>query len=285
VSSLHPVPGRRAVRRDRRLVASVLDDAVAIGLISPAERDRRLALAAAASTRGELQALVRDLAVPLPEAQRISGVFKLVHRSGRWTVPARLWVLALMGQVDLDFREAEFTSDQTHVWAGSVFGRVRLQVPDGVRVVDAGTSVFGSRQLGHQAPGVRTIQIEGPSIFGEVRTVEAEVDRVVAVVGQARRRGRWRVPAHLEAVSLLGQVELDFREAEFTVPNVRLTANVVLGQLLIQVPERVRVVDQGVAVLGSRNVLAEGAPGGPVLHLGGACVLGEIRVGAAAARI
>ncbi len=275
---LHPVPGGRGVRRDRRLVASVLDDAVAIGLITPAERGRRLGLAAAASTRGELQALVRDLAVPLPEVQRIRGVFDRARRSGRWSVPARLWVLALAGQVDLDFRDAEFTSGETRVWAGSILGCIRLQVPEGIQVVDAGISVFGSRRLGHQAPGARTIRIEGPSIFGEVSTVEAEVDRVVAVIGQARRGGRWRVPAHLEATSVLGQIELDFREAEFTVPDVRLTANVVLGQLVVRVPEHVEVVDQGVSVLGSRSVFARRATRGPVLHLSGTCVLGAVLV-------
>jgi hypothetical protein len=77
---------------------------------------------------------------------------------------------------------------------------------------------------------------------------------IVAVMGGAARKGRWRPPRRTYVLALMGGAELDLREAELA-DEVTITAVALMGGVGIAVPPGVSVELSGFALMG-----ANGAP-------------------------
>jgi hypothetical protein len=77
---------------------------------------------------------------------------------------------------------------------------------------------------------------------------------IVAVMGGAARKGRWRPPRRTYVLTVMGGAELDLREAELA-EDVTIIAIAVMGGVGITVPEGVSVELSGFALMG-----ANGAP-------------------------
>ena len=109
-----------------------------------------------------------------------------------------------------------------------------------------------------------------------------EVSHIVAILSGATRKGSWTVPSAMNVVTVLGGVELDFREATLPAGEITLSAVCILGGMEITVPPEMHVIDNGVAILGGREVSADSdesvRPGAPVLRLSGFCLLGGVEV-------
>ena len=73
---------------------------------------------------------------------------------------------------------------------------------------------------------------------------------IVAVMGGAARKGRWRPPARTNVLTLMGGAELDLREAELA-EDLVITAVTVMGGIGITVPEGVSVELSGFALMGA----------------------------------
>ena len=106
--------------------------------------------------------------------------------------------------------------------------------------------------------------------------------RVVAIFSGASRKGMWQPEPVMHVVTVFGGVELDFRDAVLPGNEVVLHATTVLGGMEITVPPEMRVIDNGVAILGGTEVAGDtpesAAPGAPVLRIEGVCVLGGVGV-------
>ena len=106
-----------------------------------------------------------------------------VKRSGSWTPPRHLNAVAVMGGVELDFREARFPEGETTVNAVAVMGGVEIVVPPGLRVECSGLPVMGGFERLDQdgdpeyAPGA-VLKIRGLACMGgvEVRVAEPGQD-------------------------------------------------------------------------------------------------------------
>jgi hypothetical protein len=109
-----------------------------------------------------------------------------------------------------------------------------------------------------------------------------EVGHIVAILSGATRKGSWTVPSAMNVVTVLGGVELDFREATLPAGEITLSAVCILGGMEITVPPEMHVIDNGVAILGGREVTADSdesvQPGAPVLRISGFCLLGGVEV-------
>jgi hypothetical protein len=172
----HPrVRDLRASDADRERVVSVLGEALADGRLTMEEHAERTSQAYAARTLGELTGLTTDLspeeAQPiLVDDRPISILFGRTRREGRWVVPVKLPLVALFGTVELDLREAVL--QRRHVVLDSMVlgGRIRLLVPEGVRVDVTGRTVLTARDLRtrpvHEGP---TVEVSGTMIFGSVK--------------------------------------------------------------------------------------------------------------------
>ena len=108
------------------------------------------------------------------------------------------------------------------------------------------------------------------------------VNRILAILSGASRKGAWHVEPVMDIVTVLGGVELDFREAVLPGQEVNLTVTCVLGGVEITVPPEMRVIDSGSSVLGGREITGDSPesarPDAPVLRISGTCVLGGIEV-------
>jgi hypothetical protein len=109
-----------------------------------------------------------------------------------------------------------------------------------------------------------------------------EVSHIVAILSGANRKGSWTAPSAMNVVSLLGGVELDFREARLPAGEITISAACILGGLEITVPPEMQVIDNGIAILGGREIAGDSdesvRPGAPVLRITGFCFLGGVEV-------
>lgn len=193
----------RASDDDRERVAGVLREAYVDGRLSPTEHEERLSAVYAATTFGELVPVLTDLPVPpgtlpVPESRGVElasrsshsqalsvrpdlaaqgtgdavAVFGGFERRGHWVVPPLLKAVCVFGGGELDFTQAQLTSQVTVIKVRCIFGGLDITVPEGVVVQNSVTAVFG----GHSTPapgapdGAPVLRIEGTAVFGGVDT-------------------------------------------------------------------------------------------------------------------
>lgn len=173
----HPSPRElRASDTDRENVVRLLGRAHGDGRITLDEHAERVERAYTARTLGELAGLTADLVPPDEQPIRLEpgplhALFGTVRRGGRWVVPARFPVAAVFGTLEIDMREALLQRRHVVINAGVLGGRVRLLVPEGVRVEFTGRSIMGSRVLRVRAPGdadAPLIEVNGTVVFGTI---------------------------------------------------------------------------------------------------------------------
>ncbi|MGH3386866.1 MAG: DUF1707 SHOCT-like domain-containing protein [Nocardioidaceae bacterium] len=107
--------------------------------------------------------------------------------------------------------------------------------------------------------------------------------RSQAILSESKRTGAWVVPASYTATSVLGQVELDLRDASFEQSEVEIRCSSILGEIKVLVRPDVTVIDQVGTFLGEFKLRdkrrAEPPPaGGPVVRISGHAVLGSVTV-------
>jgi hypothetical protein len=172
--------------RERDQVVHQLTDDYATDQLTLEEFERRVQLALRASSRQELLSVRADLPV-LPDdrgpivqpevARQVRGVNLLalmggVTRKGRWVVPPRIKVWAIMGGVELDLRDAHFTSHVTEIRILAVMGGVHIRVPPGVRLETDGVAIMGGFD---DNPGVSradspVVRVSGLAVMGGLGT-------------------------------------------------------------------------------------------------------------------
>ena len=193
-------PGEEA----RNRVIQALSAHFAEDRLSLEEFERRVTLAYAVRTSGDLDALLADLprsalpaatappkgvAVPQSDAPRSRFVMAFmsgVERRGRWVAPRELNVVAFMGGVDIDLREAIIPPEGMHIHAVAFMGGVEIRVPPGVRLDSDGFAFMGGfedrQELQPSAdPDAPLIKINGFAMMGAVEVqVKAPGDSLPA---------------------------------------------------------------------------------------------------------
>ena len=111
--------------------------------------------------------------------------------------------------------------------------------------------------------------------------VGADREWVVAVMGDSKRQGRWRVERPLVAVAIMGDVVLDLRGAEVPRGDVHITATAIMGDVKVYVPDGVDVQLSGIAVMGDKRVMVREAPVGqtaPRVVVKATVIMGDVKV-------
>ena len=173
---------------DREQAAEVLREAAGHGRITMDELDERLELAYAAKTYGDLAAVIRDLPqqgqAPImaqPAAvSRIGGtprskfsvaVMSGARRTGRWVVPRSYVAGAVMGGIELDLREAQFSEPEVTIHAYTVMGGIEITVPEDIDVDVSGIAFMGGfdhNASGPGVPGAPRLRVIGFALMGGV---------------------------------------------------------------------------------------------------------------------
>lgn len=184
-----------SLRDERERAIAALSDFFAQGDLDLDEFERRLALAHRATSTEELTALLADaperkdeaVPAPLPQTtalargvrpkQWVVALLGGARRGGTWTCARKLRVLAMMGGVELDFREARLGPGVTEVWVVAMMGGVQIIVPPGLPVEATGLGLMGGFDAIDRTPPVPdperpALRIRGFALMGgvEVKT-------------------------------------------------------------------------------------------------------------------
>jgi hypothetical protein len=200
------VPDDRALSRAdlasfrdaRELAIARLSDAFAKGDLEIEEFERRLTLAHRAESPAALATLLEDLdeaaagappesvstalTVVVPQAATVStardeqwavSILGSTVRRGAWTPARTQRVLAVMGNVELDYRDASFASGVSEVVVSTIMGSIEITVPPTLAVEMTGTAILGSFEHTERAPLTPdpdrpVLRIHGLSVLGSV---------------------------------------------------------------------------------------------------------------------
>jgi hypothetical protein len=104
---------------------------------------------------------------------------------------------------------------------------------------------------------------------------------VVAFLSSQEREGRWRLAPETRVASVLGNVELDLREADLSAGESVIEIFCLLGNVEIVVPPEVRVLNEGDS-LGGNFALQPGDwdmdESAPILRITGSAYLGSVEI-------
>lgn len=192
-----PLPVR-PIQQVRERVVEQLSEHFARDHLTLDDLEARMARVYAATTPAEVDALVEDLPAlamgapvtvtpdgyaPTPKLkERLIAVMSGISRRGLWKIPRRLRVVAVMGGVELDLRQAELPPGVTEIHAFVFMGGLQVRVPPGVRLETEGFAFMGGFEDRVHEPGVAradapVVRVTGVAIMGGV---DAQVQAVGA---------------------------------------------------------------------------------------------------------
>jgi hypothetical protein len=114
----------------------------------------------------DLTQLVRDT----PTMSGVVSFLSSTERQGRWQLPRTFRALAVMGNVELDLREAEVGYGVSVIEAVAFIGNIEITIPPEIAVECDGDSLMGTFTLKYE---------------GRANPAAASRDRIVRVVGSA----------------------------------------------------------------------------------------------------
>jgi hypothetical protein len=178
------------------------------------EFERRVDLAHTAESASELNELLRDLpggdlpavAGPGNRPARLSNKRTAAHtrdkelvvavmggsgRKGGWNPARHNYAVAIMGGVELDFREAVMGPGVTDLQVFTWWGGVEIIVPPSMRVESHGIALLGGFE--HAADTVQPTDPEAPTLRITGVAIMGGVDITVRQLGETARDARRRV--------------------------------------------------------------------------------------------
>lgn len=191
VGELEPDPSQMRISdADRHQVAEFLREAAGEGRLDLDELDERLEATYAARTYADLVPITHDLPAPTTGAavsrpapgtavryDTSVAIMSGVDRKGLWEVGPTHSVFCVMGGVDIDLREAVFTTPEVVITANTLMGGVDVIVNAHTRVIVEGTGVMGAFEHARDkveaqvTPDSPVVRVRGVAIMGAVTVV------------------------------------------------------------------------------------------------------------------
>jgi hypothetical protein len=116
-----------------------------------------------------------SLAPEVPAAAGVVAFLSSTEREGRWALPRRFRALAVLGNVELDLREAEIGIGVSVIEAVAVMGNIEITVPPDVAVESDGDTLLGSFVVKYAkgvnpgtATGYKRVRITGTAYAASV---------------------------------------------------------------------------------------------------------------------
>ena len=172
-------PVVRASDAEREATVTRLQTAVGEGRIDLDEFGQRVDAAYAATTTGELDALLSDLpgdrveivGEVVVDPGPISSVFGDIELAATTGVPRK--AATFFGDVRIDLRGLRTAEDTVYLQLGTFFGDIEVIVSEGVAAQLEGWTFFGSRKTDLAAvprlPGTPRVVVRGWTFFGDLK--------------------------------------------------------------------------------------------------------------------
>lgn len=173
------------------------------------------------------------------------------------------------------------------------FAQDRLSVEEFERRVDVAHQAASTEELRGLLQDLPTGDLpirreEATPVYPDQAQATVPASRVkerglmVAALGGVERKGRW-IPARQNyAVSVMGGLTLDFREALLPPGETEVWIFALMGGAEIIVPPGLTVESDGVAIMGGfahqENAVISPDPNAPILRLRGLCIMGGVDV-------
>ncbi|GAA0912673.1 DUF1707 SHOCT-like domain-containing protein [Nonomuraea longicatena] len=176
---------------------------------------------------------------------------------------------------DLRASDAEREDVVEQLRVASVDGRLTL-----VELTDRTEAAYKATTRAELALITQDLPDTGPAAYRPAAP-QRKKRWFMSIMGDTKRRGKWRVDSDLAALSVMGDVVLDLREAEVRTDVIDITAIAVMGDVKIIVPDGVEIDLDGFALMGDKKVDVLEAPHGmrvPVVRVHGYALMGDIKV-------
>jgi class 3 adenylate cyclase len=195
-----PVRGVRISDAERNQAVELLRHHCAEGRITLDEFSDRVGDVFEARTTADLELVTRDLPVASPPpvettrrkraSQWIFAVMSGTGRKGRWRPAETTKVLAVMGGVELDLREALLDGPELTIHAIAIMGGIDIVVPEGIRVEVRGLPIMGGFDSRIRdvpvLPGSPVIHVTGWALMGGVSVRNKRPRSIAHAVDRAR---------------------------------------------------------------------------------------------------
>lgn len=109
----------------------------------------------------------------------------------------------------------------------------------------------------------------------------AEHDRILAVMGETKRRGMWAVPRHLDVVAVMADATIDLTEARLPPGLVDIDVTVFWASCRLVVPPGMRVINQVSAIMASVHSAEEqlgASSDATVIRVRGSVIMAELKI-------
>ena len=212
-------PEQRVSDDDRAQTVELLRTHTAEGRLTLDEFSERVGLALSSQNRGELDQAMAGLVLPTGEptpvvtrrvrmTRWVVAVMSGNGRKGRWRTGSHVTAVAVMGGCDIDFRQAEFESDEIVVTAVAVMGGINIIVPEGIAVELTGFPIMGGKNLKVAdvpvIPGSPRIVVRAFPLMGgiDVRSRPLRTPKETRAALKEAAQGVWRDLTSGEAAAL-----------------------------------------------------------------------------------
>jgi len=151
---------------------------------------------------------------------------------------------------------------------------------------DRTTAVWSAKTLGDLVP--LTTDLGGPPVPvapGIAGQMPVRIDDVspihgFAILSEHHQPANWVVPSTLSSLAFMGSDNYDFRTATFVSPRVEMSVGVLMGNVGLQIPDGVNVIDKTICIMGSVTFkgMTPPLPGAPTIELTGFVLMGSVEV-------
>jgi hypothetical protein len=103
---------------------------------------------------------------------------------------------------------------------------------------------------------------------------------MVAIMSGVERKGVWSAAAHVNAVAVMGGIDLDFTRCSLSAMETVINVMAIMGGVEITVPLGMTVIVDGVGIMGAfvDNANQRYGPEAPVLRVRGMAIMGGVEV-------
>lgn len=132
------------------------------------------------------------------------------------------------------------------------------------------------------AAATRTPELRPARNASRVPSAIPNSGRILSIMGESRRMGRWQVPQRLDVVSVMSDMKIDLTQAVMPAGIVEVDMRVVWAACKIVVPPGMRVINEMHAIMASVHSKADAADTGnafvPTIRLTGVALMSEVKV-------